>query len=437
MVRYLVLTFLLVFMQVTPVLASEMGPTIRVGLAVSQFSAELASAGSIKVVPANGKTIILKPGRHFVSVKNGELQVDNIALGGYRLTFFSQEAKLPVEINRKTYRGTITANLNSNRKTLDIINSLPLEEYLYGVVAKEIIPLWPDEAIKAQAVASRSFALNKINCSGKLGYDVRANEMGQIYGGILAEHVNVNKMINETNGVVALYGGMPIEAFFHSCSGGYTENSENVWGKAIPYLRAVQDYDQDAPQFSWEKIYTREQLQKELEQAGYKLGEIESIKLSYRKPAPMKVSDRGISGRVNEITFRGSKGYVTLAGTKLRSILHLNSTLFDIYVGIKRPDYVEAPILNQRGIEIGKKRIPIKTNNTVRDNYTGSMGQVRLLTSVAAERIFVVGNGWGHGLGMSQWGARGMALAAPKNAKDYYRNILQHYYIGIQIKKIY
>ena len=59
------------------------------------------------------------------------------------------------------------------------------------------------------------------------------------------------------------------------------------------------------------------------------------------------------------------------------------------------------------------------------------------MTSVAAERIFVVGNGWGHGLGMSQWGARGMALAAPENAKDYYRNILQHYYIGIQIKKIY
>lgn len=437
MVRYLLLTLLLIAMQVTPVLASGMGPAIRVGLVVNQFSAELSSGGGIKVLAAKGKTIILSPGRHFVSVKKGLLQVDNSIVGGSSVSFLSANPKFPVDVNRKHYRGAIRATLNSNKKTLNIINSLPLEEYLYGVVAKEIIPLWPDEAIKAQAVASRSFALNKINSSHYLGYDVRANEMGQIYGGILAEHDNTNKMIETTRGVVAVYNGRPIEAFFHSCSGGYTESSENVWGSPIPYLKAVKDYDQDAPQFSWEKIYTRDQLQRQLAQAGFNVGTLTSIRLSYRKAAPMQAIDRGISGRVKNITFSGNKGNVTIAGTKLRSILHLNSTLFDIYVGLKRPDYIEVPILNQFGMEIGKKRIPIKTNNKGRDAYTGSMGEVRLLTSVTGERIFIAGNGWGHGLGMSQWGARGMALAAPKKSKDYYQQILQHYYTGIQIKKIY
>ncbi len=436
MVRYLLLIFLFIAMQISPALAAEMGPTIRVGLVANQFSAELSSGGQINVVSDSGKKVTLKAGNHFVSVKKGLMQIDNIIIGGSHASFFAVDAKAPLNVNRKHYRGAITAALNSDRKTLNVINALPLEEYLYGVVAKEIIPLWPDEAIKAQAVASRSFALFKIKNSNYMGYDVRANEMGQVYGGILAEHANTNRIIDETRGVVALYGGQPIEAFFHSCSGGYTESSENVWGTAVPYLKAVKDYDEDAPNFSWEKIYTRDQLQKQLEQAGYKLGTLESIRISYRKPAPMQASDRGISGRVKEITFNGTKS-VTIEGTKLRSILQLNSTLFDIYVGLNRPDYIEVPILNQFGMEIGKKKIPIKLKNKEKDNYTGNMGQVRLLTSVVGEKIFIAGNGWGHGLGMSQWGARGMALTAPKKEKDYYKKILQHYYTGTEIKKIY
>jgi len=436
MARYILLTFLLIIMQVSSALASEMGPMIRVGLVVNQFSAELSSAGQINVISDNGKKLQLKAGNHFVSVKKGLLQIDNVILGGNHVSFLAVDAKAPLNVNRKHYRGAITAALNSDRKTLNVVNSLPLEEYLYGVVAKEIIPLWPDEAIKAQAVASRSFALFKIKGSNYSGYDLRANEMGQVYGGILAENPNTNRIIDATRGVAALYNGNPIEAFFHSCSGGYTESSENVWGNQVPYLKAVKDYDEDAPNFSWEKIYTRDQLQKQLEQAGYKIGTLESIRLSYRKQAPMKSVDRGISGRVKEITFNGATA-VTLEGTKLRSILQLNSTLFDIYVGLNRPDYIEVPILNQLGMEIGKKKIPIKTNNKDKEGYTGSMGEVRLLTSIVGEKIFIVGNGWGHGLGMSQWGARGMALAAPKDEKNYYKKILQHYYTGTEIKKIY
>ena len=438
MLKTILLALLLMVMGIPAAGAADLGPNIRVGLVVNQFSAALESQGAIKVAGNNGKNLTLKPGKHFVSMKQGVLYVDNQKIGGSGASFLTADAKKPLLVNHKNYRGAITAVLNSDKKTLNIVNVLPLESYLYGVVAKEIIPLWPDEAIKAQTVAARSFALYQINNAAYPNFDIKANEMGQVYGGIGAEHANTNKIIDATRGMVAVYDGQPIQAFFHSTSGGYTESSANVWGKAVPYLQAVKDYDQDSPNFSWEKTFTRDELQRILAQAGYKTGPLEGIRLSARKEAPMHTSDRGISGRVKQVTFKGKTASVTLDGTKVRSLLGLDSTLFDIYVGINRPDYIEVPILNQYGMEIGKKKIPIKTSDKGKNLYTGSVGDLRLLSDVKEEKIFISGNGWGHGLGMSQWGARGMALAAAaKGEKNYYKKILEHYYTGIQVKKLY
>ena len=106
-----------------------------------------------------------------------------------------------------------------------------------GVVAKEVIPLWPDEAIKAQAVAARSFALYHLDHPQYEGFDIKATDQGQVYGGIEAEHPNTTKLVKATRGVTAVYDGEPIQAFFHSTSGGYTEAAVNVWGKDIPIFR--------------------------------------------------------------------------------------------------------------------------------------------------------------------------------------------------------
>lgn len=424
-----------VFYLMAPAFAEGPGPRVRVGLAVDQFSAQISSTGKIKVLD-NGKTVVLPAGTHFVSVKNGSLYADQKKLSGRQLSLVADDAQHPVLVNGKKYRGALTVLMKSGNKQLDVVNSLPLEQYLYGVVAKEVMPLWPDEAIKAQAVAARSFALYEINHAQYGNYDLKATEMGQVYGGTEAENPNTNKLVNATNGVAALYHGEPIEAFFHSSGGGYTESASAVWGKDIPYLQAVPDYDQDSPRYKWSKTFTKVQLTRLLSQGGYELGELQGIRLSARTPAPMKwTPDRGVSGRVRRLTFIGSKKSVTLPGTKVRSLLSLDSTLFDVEIGLKRPTELDVPITNSYGYQIGKKTIPINDGG---GESGASVGDLRLFTNVKDEKAVFTGNGWGHGVGLSQWGARGMALSkAAKGKKNYYRTILSHYYKGITVEKIY
>ncbi len=432
---FLMVWAVILLLHISQSFAAGAGPSVRVGLAVDQLSAQIASTGKIKVL-SDGKTTVLPPGTHFVSVKGGSLYADQKKLAGRHLSLVADNAKQPILVNGKKYRGALTVLLKTGNKYLDLVNTLPLEQYLYGVVAKEVMPLWSDEAIKAQAVAARSFALYATRHKKYGNYDVKATEMGQVYGGAEAENPNTNKLVNATSGIVALYKGEPIEAFFHSSGGGYTESASAVWGKDIPYLQPVKDYDQDSPRYKWTKSFTKVQLTRLLSQGGYELGDLQGIRLSTRTPAPMKwTPDRGVSGRVRRLTFVGSKKSVTLAGSKVRSLLSLDSTLFDVEIGLKRPTELDVPITNSYGYQIGKKTIPISEGG---GEAGAAVGDMRLFTNVKDEKAVFTGNGWGHGVGLSQWGARGMALSkAAKGKKNYYRTILAHYYKGITVEKIY
>ena len=417
-------------------LADGGGPKIRVGLAVGQFSTQIESTGKIHIQDTNGRKAVLPAGRHFISVKQGALYADQNKLKDSLISLLAGDPKNPVLVNGKKYRGALTIHLNSNKKTLTVINTLPLEQYLYGVVAKEVMPLWPDEAIKAQAVAARSFALYHMQNPDGPEYDLKANEMGQVYGGSAAEHANTSKLVDATRGIAALYQGAPIQAYFHSSGGGYTEAASAVWGRDIPYLQAVKDYDSDSPRYAWKKEFTKVQLERLLSQNGYVLGSLKGIRLSARTEAPMKwTPDRGVSGRVKRLTFIGTMKSVTVDGNKVRSLLGLDSTLFEIAIGVKRPDSLDVEITNGYGYPVGKKTIPLGKDE---DEGGASVGDLRLFTDVAGEKVLFTGNGWGHGVGLSQWGARGMALSKQaKGKKDYYRQILAHYYKGITIKQVY
>ena len=256
------------------------------------FSCALKLAIPIAVLSAMRES----SGYH-ISVKGGRFYADKKKLSGGNLSFVAQNASQPVLVNRKKYRGALTAVMTREKKRLTIVNALPVEEYLYGVVAKEVIPLWPDEAIKAQAVAARSFALYHLDHPQYEGFDIKATDQGQVYGGIEAEHPNTTKLVKATRGVTAVYDGEPIQAFFHSTSGGYTEAAVNVWGKDIPYLQAVKDDDKDSPNYSWTKSFTEAQLERTLKQGGYDIGKLQGIRLLPLGKAPMKwSSDRGTSG---------------------------------------------------------------------------------------------------------------------------------------------
>lgn len=330
-----------------------------------------------------------------------------------------------VTFNDTTYRGKAEARVNSSG-TLAGINELPLEQYLYGVVPRELGPVaFPLlEAQKAQAVAARTYAIANIGRRASDGYDLRATTDDQVYGGYTSEYALSNRAVDETAGLVATYGGKPIDALYSSTSGGHTaDNEESFSGAPVPYLRGVPDAErgdafEHVPSLSvfmahanpislraqregdaesdwsryhrWTFDWTLAELSTILSSsAGQPVGTVKSI----------EVLARGPSGRVLSIAFVTDAGTFTAEKGAIRSFLKyldakgaptsLPSTLF----------YVE-PIVDR----------PSKT--------------------VTGYRVY--GGGFGHGVGLSQTGAVGLA----QQGHDF-REILGHYYQGIDLTRQY
>ena len=432
----LIMFFLVVFSNVAQ--GEKVGPEISVGLVVNQFSAEVSTdKGTVLTILSNGKSAPLDSKTIYASIKDGRLHWANEAIAGNEVEISTKNEMTAVSVNRKKYHGKIRISMNKDKRTLTVCNILPLEQYLYGVVAKEVIPLWPEEAIKAQAVAARSFALSAIlkNSSGL--FDIRANELGQVYGGIEAENPLTTKQVDATRGIVITHNGKPIEAYFHSAGGGFTENSENVWGTVMPYLKGVVDFDQDSPKYNWQKIYSIVEVETSLSNAGYMIGKLKAVRLSPLSLPPVKNTDRGISGRVIKLSFIGHDGEVSLTGNEMRRIFQLNSTLFDIFVGSQPPKSIEVTLLDPYGNEKGSKEIPINLPGDQDSVHIKGLENLRLITGSNSEKFVINGRGWGHGLGLSQWGTRGMALKAPKGSSNYFKEILRHYYTDVNIEKFY
>jgi stage II sporulation protein D len=256
------------------------------------------------------------------------------------------------------------------------VNLVDLEHYLYGVVPSEMSASWPASALMSQAVAARSYAMASVRKHASRGYDVCDTDECQVYTGAAAESAASNRAVDATRGVVLTKKGKVLAAYFHSSSGGYTENSEDVWIQKLPHIRAVPDYDQNSPHYTWYKNVPAATIESKLASRGVRVGALRALN-------PVS---RSYSGRVREIQVVGAAGSKTISGETLRLAAGLNSTLFNL-----------AP----RG---------------------GSEGS-------PAEFAFA-GRGWGHGLGLSQWGARRLAEAGYG-----YQQILAHYYPGSALRK--
>jgi stage II sporulation protein D len=148
------------------------------------------------------------------------------------------ERAVPVRLNGKAYRGKLEVFVNS-RGTLTVVNVVPIEDYLLGVVPNEL-SLPSLEAQKAQAVAARTYALANVGNYGRQGFDLLPTVWSQVYKGVSSENANGTRAVMETRGIVATYQGKPINAKYTSTCGGRTENSENVFDFNAPYLRGVE-----------------------------------------------------------------------------------------------------------------------------------------------------------------------------------------------------
>lgn len=269
-----------------------------------------------------------------------------------------------VYIGDKWYRGRTRVVAQSGGLTA--VNYVDLEDYLYSVVGGEMPTQWPLESLKAQAVAARSYVLYRRDRNQSTIFDVGDTTAWQVYRGLEEEAPSTISAVDATQGQVMTHNNRIIEAVFHSSSGGHTENVEDVWSSTIPYLRGVVDFDQEAPVYRWSKQVSASDLKKTV--SG--VGNIFAL-------TPVETTPRG---RIVKMQVTGDQGSQVVEGSALRSSLGLRSTLFDIAPG-----------------EGGSQTAP--------------------------STFSIYGGGFGHGVGMSQWGAYGMA-----NQGYGYQQILGHFY---------
>jgi stage II sporulation protein D len=337
------------------------------------------SLEKLMVVSGDGKTVSLQTTvSPAIRAASGIIQFKGGSSSGLNLVSLSSSS------GSIRYRGGMEFCLEGGKLTA--VNVLNIEDYLRGVVPSEMPSAWPPEALKAQAVAARNYALQRVEATRGDTFNVYNNMSSQVYGGYDAETPAANRAVEETSGVVMLSGGKTVSAFFHSSSGGFTENSEDVWSGQVPYIRSKKDpYDQNDKHYNWKVSYTAEQLKDKLAAAGYKFSKVTDV----------VELDRTSSGaRVMKLAVKGEAA----AGKPLT-------------VEIKNADKVRAAL--------GLKSALFK--------FTKKYDRSKNLTSVE-----FTGSGWGHGLGMSQYGARGMALEG-----NEYQEILKYYYSGIKFAEDY
>ena len=354
-------------------------PEISVGLSQGIYEVQLSATNGKLYVYENPeqKPILVVPqgGTLDVRMMREQLVVNGREIKGERLVIQPETSGF-IQVNHAPYRGYIAI---LKRTGLTVVNYVLVEDYLYGVVPKEMPPSWNAEALRAQSVAARTFALKNRKSHSAEGFDLCSTSHCQVYEGMPAETRTTTAAVDSTRGEVLFYKGAIMDALFHADSGGMTESSEYVWGTSVPYLRAVTEVQMQTQ--PWNRTVSMSEFAQKLEKNGRAIGTLKEVRLS-----PLTVgkgsSDRSPSGRVRSAEFVGTKGRITLSGNELRSIFSLPSTLFSI--------------------RVGKMDI----------NFSGY--------------------GSGHGLGLSQWGAKTFA-----DKGKSYKDILFHYYTDVTLEKLY
>lgn len=372
--------------------------TIRVGLAqnVNSIPVSTSSKGTIYFFKDQvmTKVVDIQPQQFcLISVKNNSVELSTLnktynLTGGKIVVKATEENKYAPLVfgGNHWYRGFIEIfPTMKDNKGLTLVNALPLEEYLYGVVPSEMPTSWPIEALKTQAIAARTYVLSHLGQFGADGFDVMPTTVSQVYSGVEEETPISNQAVNETRGKVVTYKSKLISAFYSSGAGGMTESGMDAWGTYIPYLKPVRDFDQDSPRFTWYKTLSNQDIQAILKKEySTDIGNI--IKIS--------VNETTSSGRVKNIIFEGEKGNVSVDAKKWRISSKLNSTLFSV--------------------------------------IAVDPGTMFVSEDLSVPTLFrFTGRGFGHGSGMSQWGAR--FLAKTGRSSD---DILKYYYQGTEIMHI-
>ena len=279
-------------------------------------------------------------------------------------------SKKDLNIRGTLYRGKIY--IKKTNRGLDVINYVDLEDYLKGVVPKEIYSFWPFAAIKAQAIAARSYAVNEILRRKNKEYDLKADTYSQVYGGQSGETWRTSRAVDKTSGEVLEYKGRLLACYFHACCGGSTQNALRLWNEGSAPLRGVKcGMCRKSPHYKWQVQISANKILAAMRKKGFSITKIDNI----------KIGPRDKSGRIEYIRVKSSGKWYKIKTEDLRALLG---------------------------------RSVLKSSNFQVKKYP----------------LFYIfkGQGWGHGVGMCQWGAFYLSLKRWKTEK-----ILNKYYPGAKI----
>lgn len=348
----------------------------------------------------------------------------------------------------RIYRGAIEI-VKGQSRGLTPVSVVGMEDYLYSVVGGEMVASWHEEALKAQAVAARGIATFQYKRHLAKGYNVVDSTVTQVYKGIGAEHPRTIAAVEATRGEIATYNGNIAETLYYSTSGGYTEDPYYVWGNKVPYLQAVPDpYEVEPEMKPWSRKITLSEVEQCVRAKGGNIGSVIGVKLVSRTP----------SGRVNQMEILGTNGTYSVKNEDVRTFFgptkegSLRSRMFQfipyggesgnnsgagseaIYVmsatGMSQVDLADLMITDGM-TSISPPELLFVQGKDQSDiiERGGQTGSAQIENAVVYSDFMIYGKGFGHGVGMSQSGAKGMA-----DAGFTYDEIITYYYPGVIIE---
>lgn len=408
------------------------GPVLRV-LLRQQASLELGVEGGVaRLTDGSGRSVAelapgerlrlgADPGGGLVLERSGEaaaaLPVAELWLTPRR----EGGSQGVLRLEGQLFRGRL--QLSREGEGLRAINHVSLESYLAGVVGSEMPASWPLDALRAQAVAARTYALAQRRPAAP--YDLKATVASQVYRGVAAETPSTRDAVASTRGQVLMHDGVLINAVFHSSSGGSTENSGEMWSRQLPYLVSVPDFDQTSPVHRWEKSFDPLALRRAFR-------ETDGV-------AAIEVLDTSSTGRVRRARILGPAGSLELSGNELRQRLGLRSTFITLRLesaDSARPVGAAAPSPAPESVSGSLRRL-LAADRPPPPPLPPQLGApdpaapAKPFAAAAMPSLLVTGRGFGHGVGMSQWGAHALALRG-----EDYRRILSHYYRGAELRTL-
>lgn len=331
------------------------------------------------------------------------------------------------------YRGGL--NFVRSGDSMVVVNVVGMEQYLYGVISREMSSSWPVEALKAQAVCARNYVANNLNKHAEYGFDVCNGVDCQAYSGTKPEGSGSYAPVDETAGEVLTYDGSLAELYYSSSMGNCTEDVANVWGNSVPYLVSVDNSYEDTeniPNGKWEGTLTREEATTIMRNKGYDVGDVTSIRAIEYSPA----------GRVTKLEVTGTAGTQVFEREACRTIFNTvtKSQMYTVRGDAEQSGeevavtdgaqesmaQINEVLILGAGGAVVLRNAPMYTSNGVYQKKFDAIPEAQSTV------FYFEGTGWGHSVGMSQYGAKGMAEAG-----FTYDEILDNYFPGTRLETAY